>query len=579
LAWAAATLAFAWCSAAPWEVLFQHVELAHEDTAAVFSLEKPEKAAPTAFLQDDVHKNKDNPLVDVVVGLICAAVSFSLLWLNEGHAARMDQLMIFLHRRTRDVPAAPADAQNLRHPVFINGEGRTDNTLVLEEWGNLTAPPNSAKLRAMSFMFQWEEEKDDNNTKYNQCWKHHRVESERFQYKEGHVNPDFPVSPTTVELSKVNVGSFVLSKRMLGKLQNYEACSISDDIMGRIESEPRMQNYQRGVKTMFSYSMRRGSRDAVFFAQRVGGGTDATPAIGDMMVLFEYAPCGPISLLGVQVPYDEHHTSKILVPGTRCEVNGLPAEISEVTPPPQPFQVHYMGTAAYEANEWVEADAIHPLRDVRPWPADPDHWTFVPVQFTESKLVRPTLTRAHTGNTNVADSKNESLLGENEVDNYIEEERSVLAHLEHGVTQFGKTVSRTLNPVSLARAFLEGSSPDEICLAFPGTYTFHQAMAKEKNNEQNVNAGVRLFGFILMYLSFNLMLRPLTWLLSFLWIFGTVLIWMLHTGTLMCACVCSGCTMATAWIAYRPIYAFGLFIVPLIILYLQSKASESQDHW
>ena len=53
-------------------------------------------------------------------------------------------------------------------------------------------------------------------------------------------------------------------------------------------------------------------------------------------------------------------------------------------------------------------------------------------------------------------------------DNYVEEERSVLSHLQNGFTQtFKRLSSGHLNPVDLSTAFLSGSSPDEILRLAP----------------------------------------------------------------------------------------------------------------
>ena len=42
-------------------------------------------------------------------------------------------------------------------------------------------------------------------------------------------------------------------------------------------------------------------------------------------------------------------------------------------------------------------------------------------------------------------------------------------------------LKQTLNCVKLASAFLDGSSPDELCLAFEGTYSCEAVIMKEKD--------------------------------------------------------------------------------------------------
>ena len=95
-----------------------------------------------------------------------------------------------------------------------------------------------------------------------------------------------------------------------------------------------------------------------------------------------------------------------------------------------------------------------------------------------------------------------------------------------GSDRIGHQVSKaqTLNPVTMAKLFLQGSSPDEICLCYDGTLSLEDAIRREKELESKINNGVRLFGFLLMYVSFCLVMRPLIWLLTFFWVFGAVLI-------------------------------------------------------
>ena len=141
LAWAALTLTFIWSDApAPW----LHVWARHAP------LEPLEPLEPLVL--SDIHRRKDNPLVDMAAGTLGAAISFVLLWMNEGHAVRMDQLLQFATRRVRSIQASPASVENRRHFVFLNGEARTADRLMLPEWGSLSAPPNAFKLRATALI-------------------------------------------------------------------------------------------------------------------------------------------------------------------------------------------------------------------------------------------------------------------------------------------------------------------------------------------------------------------------------------------------------------------------------------------
>ena len=132
LAWAAITLAFAWTGSRPW---------------LIFSAAEVSEPSPVEFV-----RKKDNPFVDAVAGTICAGIAFSLLWLNEGHAVKIEQLLDLVRRRVREIGTS-ALPENERHLVFLNGDARTTDQLVLPEWGGVSAPANSAKLRAQLAYF------------------------------------------------------------------------------------------------------------------------------------------------------------------------------------------------------------------------------------------------------------------------------------------------------------------------------------------------------------------------------------------------------------------------------------------
>ena len=75
------------------------------------------------------------------------------------------------------------------------------------------------------------------------------------------------------------------------------------------------------------------------------------------------------------------------------------------------------------------------------------------------------------------------------------------------------------------------------------------------------------------------MLRPLTWVFSFLWIVGTLLFLVVHAGTFVCACMFSGCTIGTAWVFYRPAYGLLIFSVPLLVLCLSHLRAANEQHF
>ena len=287
------------------------------------------ESALANLIETHEHDRDDNPLVDMVVGIIGFVMSLSLLWLNEGHAVRMRLMLDLVNQRVKNLGTrAEPDQENLRELVYLQGTAHpvdprsgelptSDNELRLElgEWGDLQAPSGAVKLRAVCSMYQWEEEKDDNKTKYKKLWKHHWINSSRFERSSEYTNPAFPVNPTDVKLACVRVGealtasktkpSFLLSRKMLGKLQNYMPCSVPQDVLGRIDLSLSEKGYSPGSRVTFSLpSALQTTKDAVpaiYFAKAHSNGSQYNPAIGDLMVIFQYVPSTPVSVLGIQV--------------------------------------------------------------------------------------------------------------------------------------------------------------------------------------------------------------------------------------------------------------------------------------
>lgn len=72
LMWVATTLAIVSSGAmAPWHSL----QLSREESVAM------------------LYRRKDNPFISMIAGTILAIMAISLLWLNEGHAVRMEHLL------------------------------------------------------------------------------------------------------------------------------------------------------------------------------------------------------------------------------------------------------------------------------------------------------------------------------------------------------------------------------------------------------------------------------------------------------------------------------------------------------
>jgi hypothetical protein len=392
-------------------------------------------------------------------------------------------------------PAAPASQENLRELITATGSTKTEDSLSLSTWAGLQAPQGSAKLRASVWMYQWKEKKEskDKETvyKYSKDWVDHQINSNQFNQSAGHDNPTAPQPFLSLELASVSLGDFTMSKRMLGKLQQWKPCDVSDKL-DAFQSISALSSYKRGTTTTHE------GKEALFLAK---SGSVGAPEVGDLMVIFEYVACGPTTILGVQVP---------------CE-------------PPRPAP-----------------------------------WTLVPLQFVEHHSYKPMLTRAATATTNLGDGKHQTLLGENESDEYLEEGLNPMSRLKRGIEHFMEGFP---NPFAMADKFVSAVSPDNILIVVEAEVSPQEAISRERRFESKMAACLRLFGFILMYISLEAFFSPLKRLFSYLWIIGSILNAGIGLISCTCALTCSCCTVASAYVAYRPLYAGCLMMMAAAIVY------------
>eukprot|EP00444_Apocalathium_aciculiferum_P056886 CAMPEP_0183589370 /NCGR_PEP_ID=MMETSP0371-20130417/162592_1 /TAXON_ID=268820 /ORGANISM="Peridinium aciculiferum, Strain PAER-2" /LENGTH=534 /DNA_ID=CAMNT_0025800687 /DNA_START=8 /DNA_END=1612 /DNA_ORIENTATION=+ len=503
---AAVSLAFVRHGEIPWPQLPDTSASPAPQTSYLRSVSDPLSAPQTApeelaanlphspAIGGDTHehsKSWQSTLTELVAGVLLFFMSMGVLWLNEGHAVRMDVLFSLAKRKLKMSAAAPADPENLRELVFVTGTTQTEDSLKLSAWANLQAPSGSAKLRASTQMYLWveKEESKDNSTTYtySQQWVDEYQDSNNFTHTMGHENPPAPVPFVALELAATTLGDFTMSQRMMGKLQAWKPC----DVKGKLEDFQQISSlsaYQQGEITTFN------DKESVFFRASFGG-TPVSPSLGDLLTHFEYVPCGPTSVMGVQVEQAEN----------------------------------------------------------RPTP-----WSLVPLEYNEHHSYTPMLTRANTGNTNLGDQMHQTLLGEAEKDEYFEDTHSPQERLKRGVAHF---LEGFPNPFAMADAFMAAACPDHVLIVAEEKTTPESLMSAARKFERTLTMVMRLFGFMLMYAGIELFFSPLRKLLSYLWIFGTILKFGIDLFACACAVSCSSCTIAGAYAAYRPLYSLLILCV------------------
>nr|XP_006631031.1 PREDICTED: transmembrane protein 43 isoform X1 [Lepisosteus oculatus] len=174
----------------------------------------------------------------MLIGIGLFALSFYVLFTNEGRAlktaASLDEGLSLV------VPLDnihSVDPQNNGKLVHLSGPLRTPQPL---NDPNYRISVHAAKLKREVEMYQWVEyqesrdyeengeRKTETTYTYNTEWKSEVINSRNFDKEIGHINPSaMAVESVTVVAPDVSVGSFVLSKSLVDKIDNFKKLSLA----------------------------------------------------------------------------------------------------------------------------------------------------------------------------------------------------------------------------------------------------------------------------------------------------------------------------------------------------------------
>ncbi|XP_032996979.1 transmembrane protein 43 [Lacerta agilis] len=211
----------------------------------------------------------------MVVGLAAFALSFYILFTNEGRALKTASSL----EEGLSLVVPLDDIQNVlqeneRKLVHLSGPLRTSKPLYDPSYG---LSIRAVKLKRNVEMYQWVEYEDskeyeengevkkETRYSYNTEWKSEVVNSRNFDREIGHKNPSaMAVETFTAVAPDVQVGRFFLSKGLVEKIDNFKQMSLS-----KLE-DPHADVIRSGDYFFHSENPRR-------------------PEVGDLRVSFFYA--------------------------------------------------------------------------------------------------------------------------------------------------------------------------------------------------------------------------------------------------------------------------------------------------
>ena len=245
----------------------------------------------------------------ILAGALLVLGAIILLWWNEGRAVITARGLNEGAGLVVSVSAGQVEAANEGRLVHVSGRAVTSGQLNDPDFPYMAV--KGLALRRAVEMYQWQEDKQTRETKkaggsvetettysYRKAWSGSLHNSSGFAKPEGHVNPGaMPYPPLVVKAQDARLGAFRLPGFMLDLPLN-ENLRVPDNA-------PLGQN-----------------RHAVQGGVYLGRNPDA-PEVGDVRILFSYAPEQDVSVVARQQgdsfgPYsvsDGRRTIQMLRPG------------------------------------------------------------------------------------------------------------------------------------------------------------------------------------------------------------------------------------------------------------------------
>ena len=242
----------------------------------------------------------------VLAGVLMFAISFVVLWKNEGCAVAVARGLEEGAQAVVSVSSDRLDPEKEGALVHTSGEARTKEVLKDSTFG---ISKNAIRLLRSVEMYQWEERKTTKTEKnlgggevkrtiydYRKAWSSTYHDSSQFKSRKGHHNPEMPHKSRNVQARKVFLGAFRLPKALVGRMTNDEELVLEEkDIPSCFRDKARI------------------SDGSLHF-----GKDPANPEIGDLRISFSVVLPQEVSVVARQVkdtfePYKTAQDTEILM--------------------------------------------------------------------------------------------------------------------------------------------------------------------------------------------------------------------------------------------------------------------------
>lgn len=227
----------------------------------------------------------------VLFGIILIAVSFPVLWWNEGRSVRTAKGLAEGEKVTVDAASDKVDAANEGKLVHTTGRAEAKDRVVDEVFG--VGAEGAIKVQRLVELYQWVESKSERTEKkvggseekvttysYTQKWDDEVHNSSQFHQPGGHQNPEPAYNTEVFRSENTSLGAYRLPGFLISNWNDYRPLPLPS-----VEALPEAVRSKATVRGEWLY---------------VGGNPDS-PKLGDARVKFESVPAGDASVLAQQV--------------------------------------------------------------------------------------------------------------------------------------------------------------------------------------------------------------------------------------------------------------------------------------
>ena len=178
-----------------------------------------------------------NAFKGIIFGLIFVAVSFPLLFWNEGRAVKRYKTLKEGGGAVISISADTVDPANQGKLIHVSGTATTVETLTDPVFG---VSSQAIKLQRTVEMYQWQQESQSKEKKklgggietvttytYSKTWLENTINSGNFKQPQGHENPgQMPYHSDELLAETVTMDAFTLPPTLVRKISGYSQVTL-----------------------------------------------------------------------------------------------------------------------------------------------------------------------------------------------------------------------------------------------------------------------------------------------------------------------------------------------------------------